>query len=172
MAFGLNGAIQSTALRDAVVISNDRLCYYCGRAVGYHQPLIIFGLQRPEVIGAAHPDCGYFDLRYAQFFLPAAMALSSQETSFLAHFYFQLFRLPGEGHAQAALRCCLAEWLLDYPAGLSKIAEFVGEFKAANRQALRTYPGDLEVDLYSFLGKIGQATRCAPLDVTVDFLRV
>jgi hypothetical protein len=159
----------TTVTPGSIRIGIYRHCHYCGAEVGNSRPVVIFGLQRPEVVGAAHTECGYFDLRYAQFGISAALTLSRSETSLLAHFYYKLFRLPGQGQPQAALRRCLAALLLDYPGGLASLPVLIAQFKAESRAELELYAGDLETDFYMFLGQVRKTAMAEPLGVEIDF---
>jgi hypothetical protein len=164
------GQNNSTLVRsDSHRIGSDQLCYYCGERVGRLKPLVVFGLQKPEVVGAAHPECGYYDFRHAQFSVTSPAAFSRPETSLLAHFYHQLFQLPGQGQPQAAQRCCLAALLLDFPRGLADFSFKIAQFKDENRAALEAYAGDLETDCYIFMGRVWKAAQAQPLDVWIDF---
>jgi hypothetical protein len=154
---------------DSVILGSASDCFYCGKTIGFYRPVIIFGLKTAEVVGAAHPECGYFDFRYAQFSLSENIVLSREETSWLAHFYQKLVKLPGQGHPEAILRRCLAALLLDYPAELTRIPALLNRFGDENRVELTNYPGDLEWDLYRFLGKVTHAAESEPLNVRIDF---
>jgi hypothetical protein len=150
-------------------IGGDQPCYYCQREVGYLQAVVIFDLQHPRVVGAAHTDCAYFDLRYAQFSVNGALVLNVAETTLLANFYYCLFSLPGEGHPRASLRHCLAALLLDYPARLNDLPVLIDLYKTENPQEALEYPGDLETDCYVLLSKVGKSARDYPLAAAIDF---
>jgi hypothetical protein len=150
-------------------IGGQQPCLYCQREVGYLQPVLIFDLQRPQVVGAAHTDCAYFDLRYAQFSVSGAMVMNMAQTTWLANFYYRLFNLPGEGHPQSALRHCLAALLLDYPSRLKELPVMISLYITENPQESAVYPGDLETDCYRFLSEVGQAASENPLAVAIDF---
>jgi hypothetical protein len=160
----------SATLRpDSVRIGSDRLCHYCGERVGRLQPVIVFALQRPQLVGVAHPECAYFDFRYAQFGISGALTLNPFETSLLAHFYHRLFQLPGQGQPRSAQRRCLAAILLDYPHALADLPALISQFQAENQDELLDYPGDLEKDCYVFLGEVWKTSQAEPLDVYIDF---
>jgi hypothetical protein len=165
----LNTLAPARVAEPVLSIRGDQPCYYCRREVGYLSAAVIFDLQYPRVVGAAHIVCAYFDLRYAQFSVNGTLVLNVAETTLLANFYYRLFNLPGEGHPRAALRHCLAALLLDYPARLNDLPFMIDLYKTENPQEALEYPGDLESDCYVLLSKVGQAARDNPLATAIDF---
>jgi hypothetical protein len=154
---------------DEKVIGSRSPCFYCGKTLGFYRPVIIFGLQSAEVVGAAHPECGYFDFRYAQFSLAENLVLNRAETGWLAHFYHRLVKLPGQGQSRAILRRCLAGLLPDFPDQLARIPALLNSTIAENPDEVAHYPGDLETDFYLFLGQVQSAAQNAALNVRIDF---
>lgn len=170
MSYLLDSRCQAASIDlSASTIGCGSLCHYCGRTLGQYRPVIIFDLEQPGVIGAAHPECGYFDFRYAQFTLDANLRLEVAQTSFLAHFYRHLVHLPGQGDPRFILRHCLAALLPDYPHSLQSLSGHLSLFVEDNRAEALFYPGDLETDFYLFLGEIKQAAENQPLAVLIDF---
>ncbi len=153
----------------SIRITRNSPCYYCGLPVNSRQAVVLFSLQKAGVIGAAHAECGYFDLRHAQFNINRALAIDADETSFLGHFYVKLFFLPGQGQPQSELRHCLAGILLDYPGALTRLPALLAQFKNENRTEVANYRGDLETGFYIFLGQVQKAARAEPLDAEINF---
>jgi hypothetical protein len=170
MSFVLNSTYPGASIDlRAPRIGNGSPCFYCGQPLNGHQPVLIFGLDQAEIIGAAHPECGYFDFRYAQFTLLSASRLEGAEASFLAHFYSRLVKLPGQGHPGFTLRHCLASCLPDYPLSLGCLQDRLNEFYQEYPVEVVLYPGDLETDFCLFLGEVKRAARRQPLNILIDF---
>jgi hypothetical protein len=145
-------------------------CLYCGRPVGRQSPMAVFKLQEPGIVGVAHPQCSYFDFRFAQFSLDGLMPLQAEDISLLAHFYYRLFQLPGQGHHRSILRRSLAALLIGFPEGFLHIPEVISLFKEDNPSEVLRYPGDLETDFYIFLGQVRRDSQRQPFKICIDMI--
>ena len=99
--------------------------------------------------------------------------LSSEQISFLMHFYLKLYNLPGGMEPNGQLRRCLAHLIREYPDSMSSPMAFLrmcmDEHKRLSR--VETYEGDLEADFLRSLGEIQRSAREMPIHVEIDFGR-
>ena len=97
--------------------------------------------------------------------------LSSEQVSFLMHFYPRLYSLPGGMEPNGQLRICLARLVREYPASMSNpMASFracLDEQKRSPHEWL--YEDDLETDFLRSLGEIQRSAREKPVHVEIDF---
>jgi len=99
--------------------------------------------------------------------------LSSEQVSFLMHFYLKLYNLPGGTEPNGQLRRCLAHLTREYPSSMSNLMESfrrcVDEQKCLPRA--EPYEGDLEADFLRSLGEIQRSAREMLIHVEIDFRR-
>jgi hypothetical protein len=97
--------------------------------------------------------------------------LSSEQVSFLMHFYLRLYSLPGGMEPNGQLRRCLAHLIREYPDSMSNpmasFRECLNEQKHLPRA--EPYEGDLETDFLRSLAEIQRSAREKLIHVEIDF---
>lgn len=146
-------------------------CYFCQHPIQRGNPTLIFATDRPELIGICHATCGSGKYRYDQFQTCPPDYLSEEQISFLVHYFYRLYSLPGGTKPNRELRFCLITFLQDYPASstdpMASLRKFLDEYKRWSYEWL--YEGDLEADFLRCLGEIQKAAREKPVGVEADF---
>jgi len=99
--------------------------------------------------------------------------LSSEQVSFLMHFYLRLYNLPGGMEPNGQLRRCLAHLVREYPASMSNPMVSFRTCLDEQKRLLHAepYEGDLESDFLRSLGEIQRSAREVPIHVEIDFRR-
>jgi hypothetical protein len=146
-------------------------CYVCQRPIQCGKPTILFATDKPMMLGIGHSTCSYRRNNYERFQMCPPHYLSSEQISFLVHFFHRLYALPGGQEPDRELRWCLGSLLRNYPASLSNAMEslrfFLDEHKRWSPEWL--YNGDLETDYLRLLGQIQREAREMPVELEIDF---
>jgi len=152
-------------------ITWNHACYICHRPITRGKPMILFTTDRPALVGICHSTCGATKYRYVHFQMCPPDYLSDEQVSFLMHYFYKLFSLPGGEDPNRELRLCLATFLDDYPSSVTSpkvsLQKFMDEHKRWSRKWL--YEGDLETDLLRTLGMIQKAASEEPAGMEMDF---
>ena len=97
--------------------------------------------------------------------------LTDEQFSFLMHYFYRFYSLPGGMEPNRELRFSLITLLRDYPASfanpMASLRKFQDEYKHQSYQ--QSYEGDLEADFLSSLGEIQREAREKPVGVEADF---
>jgi hypothetical protein len=147
------------------------VCSVCQRPIYRGKPTLLLATDRPVMVGICHSTCGYGLRKWGHFQMCPPYHLSNEQVSFLVHFYYRLYSLPGGQEPNRELRWCLVRLLRDYPASLANpgasLRTFLDEHKHGSHQWL--YEGDLETDFLRVLGQVQTAAREKPAGVEIDF---
>lgn len=138
------------------------------------RPTIIFSISEPLLIGVSHSTCCATKYQYACFQTCPPYRASSEQISFLMHFYPMLHSLPGGSEPNRELRWCLAEFLIKYPSSMRKPMSALQRFVKEHRKwgFEWQYHGDLETDFLRFLGQVQRAAKEKPIALDAIFRKV
>ena len=148
-------------------------CFVCKLPIQGGNPCVVFSTDKAGLVGLCHSRCSYglFRYRYYWFRMRPPDYLSSEQVSFLMHFYPRLYSLPGGMEPNGQLRICLAHLIREYPASMrNPMISFrtcLDEQKRTSRGV--PYEGDLETDFLRSLGEIQRSAREMPIHVEIDF---
>ena len=146
-------------------------CLFCKRPIQRGRPTLIFSMDEPELVGISHSTCCATKYNYGHFQMCPPDYLSEEQISFLVHYFYRLYSLPGGMEPNRELRFSLITLLRDYPASLvnpmASLQQFLDEYKRWSHEWL--YDGDLKTDYLRSLGEIQRAAREKPVGVEADF---
>jgi len=146
-------------------------CHFCGRQITRGKPTLIFAWDKPILLGVSHSTCCATKYSYSCFQTCPPYRVSSEQVTFLMHFYCMLHSLPGGSERNRELRWSLSRMLDRYPSVLKRpmpvLQRFIRDHHKWGFEWL--YDGDLETDFLRFLGQVQRAVKEKPLDVKVDF---
>lgn len=148
-------------------------CFVCKRPIQGGNPCVVFFTDRAGLVGLCHSRCSYGLYRYGYgwFHMHPPDYLSSEQVSFLMHFYLRLYSLPGGMEPNGQLRRCLAHLIREYPDSMSNpmasFRECLNEQKHLPRA--EPYEGDLETDFLRSLAEIQRSAREKLIHVEIDF---
>jgi len=154
-------------------ITWNQPCYYCYRPITRGRPTLLFSTDEPNLIGVSHSTCCATKYRYGHLQTCPPNRLTSDQVSFITHFYPRLYSLPGQDNPDRELRWCLAKLLDRYPASVKKPMTILKRFvREQQRWGFKwLYTGDLEMDFLKFLGQVQRMVKEKPVEVKVDFRR-
>jgi len=100
--------------------------------------------------------------------------LSDEQVSFLIHFFYRLFSLPGGMEPNRELRICLADILRDYPDSMVNAMASFRKFLVAYKRWAHEwlYDGDLETDFLRILAHIQKAAKEELAGIEMDFRKL
>ena len=150
-------------------ITWNHQCYFCGRPILRGKPTLIFYTDKPLLLGISHSTCCATKYQYGHFQTCPPNRLSTDDVSFLVHFFPMLHKLPGGSEPNGELRYCLVTMLFDAPDALDNPTKYLRRFQEQNRYKVQSYGGDLESDFLRFLGQVQRVAKENPVDVEVDF---
>ena len=146
-------------------------CCFCHRIIDRGRPTLVFAWDEAVLIGISHSTCCATKYRYSCFQTCPPYRLSSEQVSFLMHFYPMLHSLPGSEEPDRENRWCLLRLLDKYPSSLRKpmavLQKFVEDHKRWGFKWLHT--GDLEGDFLRCLGQVQRLAKQKPLEIEVNF---
>ena len=148
-------------------------CFVCKRPIQGGNPCVVFSTDKAGLVGTCHSKCSYGLYRYGYgwFHMHPPDYLSSEQVSFLMHFYPKLYNLPGGMDPNWQLRNCLANFIREYPASMrypmASLQTSMDEHKLLLRPG--PYEGDLEADFLRSLGEIQRSATEMPIRVEIDF---
>lgn len=148
-------------------------CFVCNRPILGGNPCVVFSTDKPGLVGICHARCSYglYRYRYGWFHMHPPDSLSSEQVSFLMHFYIRLYSLPGGMEPNGQLRRYLSYLIREYPPSMIKPMESfrlcLDEQKGLPNGG--PYEGDLETDFLRSLGDIQRSARMNPVHVEIDF---
>lgn len=149
-------------------------CHICHRPINRGKPMILFITDKPMLVGVCHSTCGATKYRYDHFQMCPPDYLSDEQVSFLMHFFYRLFSLPGGMEPNRELRMCLVDLLRDYPDSMvnpmASFRKFLDDYKRWSHEWL--YEGDLETDFLRTLGQIQKAAKEEPVGIEMDFRKL
>jgi len=155
-------------------ISWNHKCHVCQRPIKRGKPMILFLTDKPMLVGICHSTCGATKYRYGHFQMCPPDYLSNQQVSFLMHFFYRLFSLPGGMEPNRELRLCLVDFLRDYPDSMTNpmasFRKFMDSYKHLHYESL--YERDLEADYLRTLGHIQKATKEEPVGIEMNFRKL
>ena len=150
-------------------------CFVCERPIQSGKPCVVFSTDKAGLVGLCHSRCSYGLFRYRYYWFPMRPPdyLSSEQVSFLMHFYLRLYSLPGGMEPNGQLRRCLVNLTREYPTSMSNP---MTSFRTClDEQKLfphvKPYEGDLEADFLRCLGEIQRSAKEMPVHVEIDFRR-
>jgi len=136
--------------------------------------MILFITDKPMLVGVCHSTCGATKYRYGHFQMCPPDYLSDEQVSFLMHFFYRLFSLPGGMEPNRELRMYLVDLLRDYPDSMvnpmASFRKFLDTYKRWSHEWL--YEGDLETDFLRILGQIQKAAKEEPVGIEMDFRKL
>ncbi len=149
-------------------------CCFCHRPIIRGKPTLIFSTGEPLLMGISHSTCCATKYQYGCFQTCPPFSVSSEQISFLKHFYPMLHRLPGGSQPNRELRWSLAQLLIKYPSSMRKPRRVLQRFvKERRKWGLEwQYHGDLEMDFLRFLGQVQGAAKEKPSAVGAAFRKV
>lgn len=149
----------------------NEVCCVCRRPIKRGKPTILFNTDMPMMAGICHSICSYRRFSYGHFQTCPPNHLSDEQVSFLVHFYYRFYNLPGGQEPNRELRLCAIGLLQNYPDSLrnpmATFRQFLDEYKHWHREWL--YEGDLETDFLQLLGDVQREAREEPTQVEIDF---
>ena len=148
-------------------------CFVCKRPIQGGYPCVVFSTDKAGLVGVCHAKCSYSLYRYdcGWFRMHPPDYLSSEQVSFLMHFFPRLYSLPGGGRPNWQLRSCLGSFITEYPASMRYPMSSLHASIAEHKHVLlpKTYEGDLEAGFLRSLGAVQGAAREMPIHMTIDF---
>jgi hypothetical protein len=136
--------------------------------------MLLFLTDKPMLVGVCHSTCGATKYRYGHLQMCPPDHLSDEQVSFLMHFFYRLFSLPGRMEPNRELRLCLLDWLRDYPDSMvnpmASFWKFLDGYKHWSHEW--PYEGDLEADYLRILGQIQKAAKEEPVGIEMDFRKL
>ncbi len=148
-------------------------CLVCERPIQGGNPWVVFSTDRAGLVGVCHTKCSYGLHRrgYGRFRMHPPDYLSTEQVSFLMHFFPKVYSLPGAMEANNQLRSCLARLLWEYPDSMNNPMTSLRLCMDEDGRFPREepYEGDLEADFLRALGEIQRSVKATPLSVEVDF---
>ena len=155
-------------------ITWNHKCHVCQRPIKRGKPMILFLTDKPMLVGICHSTCGATKYRYGHFQMCPPDSLSDEQVSFLIHFFYRLFSLPGGMEPNRELRLCLVYLLRGYPDSMTNpmasFRKFLDSYKHLSHEPL--YEGDLEADYLLTLGHIQKATKEEPVGIEMNFRKL
>jgi len=126
------------------------------------------------LVGVCHSTCGATKYRYGHFQMCPPDYLSDEQVSFLMHFFYRLYSLPGGMEPNRELRMYLVDLLRDYPDSMVNpmafFRKFLDDYMHLSHEWL--YEGDLEADSLRILGQIQKAAKEEPVGIEMDFRKL
>jgi hypothetical protein len=107
-------------LMQTKTITWNHPCYYCHRPILRGRPTLLFSTDEPLFIGVSHSTCCSTKLKYGHFQTCPPNRLTSDQVSFIGHFYPMLYKLLGGESPNRELRYSLARLLYEYPSSVKK----------------------------------------------------